>query len=115
MTKLPGRYKGKRREAPRPEPPAIIIIECPGCGYRTLPNTTENAEIEYVLHLNNIHHGILECAFCDARSTSRGLRCLPSFETLAAHVHLFHAEEIVEGGRRIKDIDPVALPARAFR
>ena len=83
--KLPGRYKGTRR---RHDPPAQVIFECPGCGWKSQPNKPEVAEMEYCLHLNNVHHGILECAFCHAT----GVRFLPDFATLSAHVRYFHPE-----------------------
>jgi hypothetical protein len=101
-----GAYKGKRHRAPAP---VFIIIECPGCGWRGQAAKPEEAEIEYVLHLNNVHHGTLECAFCDI-GLSRGLRFLPDFATLAAHVHHFHPEKFAA-----HETDPMMLPVRAFR
>lgn len=109
--KLKGTYKGTRR---RPEPPAIIIIECPGCGWRSQPTKPEKAKTQYVAHLDSVHFGSLECAFCDP-ATECGQRLLPDFGTLARHVHHFHAKEKLKDGRTIADIDPVALPPRAFK
>lgn len=103
--KLPGRYKGTRK---RHAPPQIIIIECPGCGWRSQPGKSEEADIEYVLHLSNVHHGTLECAFCP-KNVRGGLRYLPDFQTLAAHVRHYHPE-------RFKGVDdPEALPPHAFK
>lgn len=109
--KLKGAYKGTRK---RHAPPALIIIECPACGFRTAGAKPEEAEMEYVLHINNVHSGPLECAFCPD-SVGRGLRYLPDFATLAAHVHHFHAQEKLADGRTILEIDPLALPPGAFK
>lgn len=70
--------------------------------------------MEYVLHLNNVHHGILECAFCDA-GRDKGIRYLPSFETLASHVHHFHAGQKLKNGGTVADVEAGSLPPWAFR
>ena len=106
--KLPGRYKGNRKRSPLP---AYAIIECPGCGWRTQPAVITEAEIEYVLHIENVHHGILECAFCDPAVTNRGQRILPTFETLAAHVRYFHPERFQD----CIEQDMGAIPPKSFR
>ncbi len=106
--KLPGRYKGNRKRAPSPN---LVIIECPACGWLTQPAIITEAEIDYVLHIENIHHGILECAFCDPATVNRGQRILPTFETLAAHVRHFHPEKFEDCP---EDTDG-AIPAKAFR
>ena len=93
--KLKGSYKN-RHKRPRPQFAPIIQIECPGCGWKSQPNKTEPAECEYVLHLNNVHHGVLDCFFCDPARVSRGLRLLPDFATLAAHCKNFHPKIIQE-------------------
>lgn len=110
--KLPGRYKGTRK---RTAPPVIVQIECPGCGWKGTPGKLEPAENEYVAHLTNVHYGLLECAFC-ANGVSRGLRCLPDFAGLAAHVHHFHAD-ILEKIKRERgyEVAPGAIPEKAFR
>ena len=108
VNKLCGSYKGKRKHQPAP---VIIIVECPSCGWRTQPNEIYTAEIEYVLHLENVHHGILTCAFCDPATTNRGQRILPSFETLAAHVRHFHPERFADCPEQSEN----AIPAKAFR
>src|SRR5690349_13727263 len=105
MKLLPGRYKGTRK---RHEAPALIIIECPGCGWRSQGAKPEYAEVEYVLHLNNVHHGTLECAFCDPSVAGRGLRFLPDFGTLAQHVKHFHP-------KRFAGCEEGAIPPGAFR
>jgi hypothetical protein len=112
VKKLPGRYKGTRKRKPRPE---IIWIECPGCGWRGHPGKLFNAEAEYVLHLEKIHYGILECAFCDT-SICRGLRLLPDFETLASHVRSVHPE-IVAAHEKVSGhtLGPGALVPRSFK
>ena len=69
------------------------------------------AEIEYVLHLENVHHGILECAFCNPAVANRGQRMLPTFETLAAHVRHFHPEKFQDC---VED-SVGAIPAKAFQ
>ena len=96
-------YKANRRTS---EAPVLVIFECPGCGFRTQGAKPEEAEIEYVLHLNNVHHGPLECAFCDRRA-GNGVRWLPCFATLARHTQFFH--------REVAPADPEAIPPRAFR
>lgn len=106
--KLPGAYKGTRKHSP---PKAVVIIECPACGWRTQPNELQTAEIEYVLHIENIHHGILSCAFCDPTATNRGQRILPTFETLAAHVRHFHPERFHDCAEDTMG----AIPRKAFR
>lgn len=113
MAKLPGRYKGNRKRA---EPPVLVQIECPGCGWKGTVNKLEPAEMEYVLHLNDCHHGLLECAFCDAEIISRGIRCLPDFGTLARHVHTYH-RDILERIRRERgyEVERWSIPAGAFR
>lgn len=70
--------------------------------------------MQYVLHLTNVHYGVLECAFCNA-SISRGLRMLPDFATLAAHVHSFHAD-ILRSIRESRgyEVAPGNIPAGAF-
>lgn len=110
--KLSGSYKGKRK---RVSPPAFVQIECPGCGWKGSPNVINEAEAEYVLHLENIHHGILDCAFCDPSTVSCGLRFLPSFETLAAHVKHFHPEIIARESAKGMPVEDGAIPAKAFR
>jgi hypothetical protein len=71
--------------------------------------------MEYVLHLTNIHYGLLECAYCDAE-ISRGLRCLPDFRTLADHVRYFHKDVLAEiAKRRGYEVAPGSIPAGAFR
>lgn len=86
--KLKGAYKGTRK---RKAPPQIILIECPGCGWKGKPNEITEAEAEYVIHLDNYHIGPLECAFCGDTIT-RGIRLLPDFATLAVHVKHFHPD-----------------------
>lgn len=112
MAKLPGRYKGTRK---RQEPPVIVQIECPGCGWKGEANRLEPAEMEYLLHLTDHHYSVLECAFCD-QSVSRGIRCLPDFGTLAAHCSVYH-RDILEGLRRQRGwaVEPGSVPAGAFR
>lgn len=110
--KLPGRYKGNRK---RQKPPVIVQVECPACGWKGTPGKLEPAEMEYVLHLTNVHYGLLECAFCD-RSVSRGLRCLPDFGSLSRHVHLFHAETLRQiAQERGYEVAPGAIPEKAFK
>jgi hypothetical protein len=109
--KLKGNYKGNRRKVPAP---VIVIFECPGCGFRTQAAKPEKAEQEYVIHLGNVHHGLLECVFCDA-GIDRGIRWLPDFATLAAHVHWFHAGQKLKDGRTIAEIEEGALPPKAFK
>lgn len=93
-------YKGNRK---RKAPPDIIQMECPGCGWKGKPAKTQKAEIEYVLHLNNVHHGLLDCAFCYSDSPCR---FLPDFATLASHVQNFHPD--------IAPDDSEAIPPKAF-
>jgi hypothetical protein len=85
--KLPGRYKGTRRRTP---PPTLIIIECPGCGWKSFPDPPELAEKSYLTHLTYIHYGYLQCYFCPSY--------LPDFATLAYHVRLFHPEVFRDDG-----------------
>src|SRR5919108_5338235 len=101
--RLKGRYKGTRK---RKEPPKIIWIECPGCNWRGHPAEVEEAEQEYAIHLERVHYGILECAFCDV-SVGRGFRLLPDFQTLAAHVKYFHPKKAPS--------EDESLPKRAFK
>jgi len=93
--KLKGSYKNRHKRS-RPAFAPVIQIECPGCGWKGQPDKTEPAEVEYVLHLVNVHHGPMDCFFCDPARVSRGLRLLPDFATLAAHVKTFHPE-IIQG------------------
>lgn len=103
--KLPGAYKNRNKRKHR-APPVRIIIECPGCGWHSRPNEPNEAECEYILHMTNVHHGLLECAFCPD-SVGRGLRFLPDFGALAAHVKYFHPD--------LAPDDIGALPPHAFK
>jgi hypothetical protein len=98
--KLPGSYKGTRKHK---APPVLVIIECPACGWKSKGAKLEFAEQEYLLHMANVHHGFLECAFCDVQ-TSHGLRTLPDFATLAHHVKTVHGLG-----------DGLSLPPRSFK
>jgi hypothetical protein len=113
--KLPGRYKGNRKKG---LPPVFVRIECPGCGWKSRAVNSEKmqpAEKEYVYHLTSIHYGLLECAFCDS-AVSVGLRCLPTFETLARHVRHFHADRISQIEKtRGYPIEIGSVPAHAFK
>jgi len=73
--KLKGSYKGTRK---RRQPPAIMKIECPGCGWKSKAGTFEQCEKEYLGHLMRGHYCILHCVFCNAG--------FPDFATLAHHV-----------------------------
>lgn len=110
--KLPGRYKGTRKRQP---PPVIVQIECPGCGWKGNPNKLWPAEAEYVLHLNDVHYSVLECAFC-SESVSRGIRCLPDFATLAAHCSIYH-RDILDRLRETRGyaVEEGSIPAGAFK
>jgi hypothetical protein len=113
--KLPGRYKGTRK---RSLPPVFVKIECPGCGWKSKAVNSEKmqpAEKEYVHHLTSVHYGLLECAFCDD-TVSIGLRCLPTFATLAQHVRHFHADKLerIEKDRGYP-VEPRSVPAHAFK
>lgn len=109
--RLPGRYKGtRRRQAPR----VYIQIECPGCGWQGEVNEIPLAEMEYLVHLKNVHYGIMECAFC-TNEISRGLRCLPDFATLAAHVKSFHGSLTMENGHLVSTLTEGFLPPHAIR
>jgi hypothetical protein len=48
--------------------------------------------MHFLYHLEQVHYGILECAFCET-SVSRGIKCLPDFASLAAHVKAMHGEK----------------------
>jgi hypothetical protein len=104
--KLKGEYKNRSKRKP-PLPSPVVIFECPGCGWRSQPARPETGEMEYVLHLNNVHHGLLECAFCE-HNPGNGIRFLPCFATLASHVHTFHKE-------RCAGTDADAIPPHAFK
>lgn len=88
---LPGAYRGTRK---RKQPPEIIWIHCPGCSWRGHPAKIEKAEKEYVKHLERVHYGFLDCAFCDG--VGLGYRLLPNFETLVRHVQFFHPEIVAQ-------------------
>lgn len=100
---LPGRYKGTRKKHPAP---VLITIECPGCGWKSRQAKPEFAEKSYVAHLDVVHYGPLECAFCDD-TIPRSVRFCPDFNTLAQHVQGFHPNRAIAG-------DPEAIPPYAF-
>lgn len=89
VRKLPERYKGKRRSLASKTGPDFVQIICSGCDWKSRAGKAVNAEMEYLLHLDKVHYGILECAFCGAE-LSRGIRCHGSFGALAHHVKVFH-------------------------
>jgi len=111
--KLPGKYKGERKKK---TPPILVQIECPGCGWKgdVLQNLW-SAEAQYLDHLLRTHYSILECAFC-SEDVSRGLRCLPNFASLAAHVRSRHGDIVQKiEQERGYPIELGAIPPHAFK
>jgi hypothetical protein len=82
QTKIPGRYKGTRK---RKVSPAIVRVECPGCGWHSDPLKLNLAEQQYHRHLLRFHYSALHCPYCQNE--------YPNFDAISLHIREDHKKK----------------------